>query len=206
MLDRRQFLALTLAGLALPAWARTKMSRFGVRIAHAALDQVGLTRSYDPAYRALDYPGGDVPIDTGVCADVVVRALRAVGIDLQLEVHRDMRGHFANYPGNWGLQAPDRNIDHRRVPNLRRFFERSGWSLALGAKPLDFIPGDIVSWAWDGRLPHVGIVSTRFVPDLNRRLVVHNISRGAEEEDVLFAWPMTGHYRLPEPPQDVDGR
>ncbi|MBI2397586.1 MAG: DUF1287 domain-containing protein [Xanthomonadales bacterium] len=172
--------------------------RARIRVAWAALDQVGLTRSYDPGYRPLDYPGGDVPIDTGVCADVVVRALRGIGVDLQREVHEDMRAHFAAYPQRWRLTRPDRNIDHRRVPNLRRWFERRGWSLAVSRRGRDYLPGDIVSWQLPGNLAHIGVVSTRFSPDRRQRLVVHNIAAGAVEEDVLFAWPIDGHYRLPE--------
>lgn len=194
----RHRLAVLILGMLLPALACAELDD-GIRIARAAQDQVGLTLSYDPAYRRLDYPGGDVPIETGVCADVVVRALRAVGIDLQAELHRDMREHFAAYPRNWGLRRPDRNIDHRRVPNLRRWFERRGWSLPVTADAADFRPGDIVSWELaDGR-PHIGIVSTRFSTERPRRLVVHNIATGAREEDVIFGWRISGHFRRPEP-------
>ena len=168
-------------------------------IAQAALDQVGVTTSYDPSYRRLDFPNGDVPIDTGVCADVVVRALRHVGIDLQSEVNADMRAHFAAYPQNWGLTKPDRNIDHRRVPNLRRWFERRGWSLGVSDDAGDYQPGDLVSWRLaDGR-PHIGVVSSRRGAG-GRLLVVHNIALGAREEDVLFAWTITGRYRRPDAP------
>jgi uncharacterized protein YijF (DUF1287 family) len=168
-------------------------------IAEAARAQVGVTTSYDPAYRRLDFPNGDVPIDTGVCADVVVRALRRVGIDLQAALNRDMHAHFSAYPAHWGLSRPDRNIDHRRVPNLRRWFERQGWSLGASADPDDYRPGDIVSWALaDGR-PHIGVVSTRRSA-AGRPLVVHNIAVGTREEDVLFAWTVTGRYRRPAAP------
>lgn len=170
----------------------------GTPIAAAARAQVGVTTSYDPSYRRIAFPNGDVPADTGVCADVVVRALRGVGIDLQSEVNADMRAHFSAYPANWGLAKPDRNIDHRRVPNLRRWFERRGWSLAVSRRGRDYLPGDIVSWQLPGNLAHIGVVSTRFSPDRRQRLVVHNIAAGAVEEDVLFAWPIDGHYRLPE--------
>ncbi|HWT15854.1 MAG TPA: DUF1287 domain-containing protein [Patescibacteria group bacterium] len=167
-------------------------------IARAARDQVGVTTSYDPSYRRLDFPNGDVPIATGVCADVVVRALRGSGIDLQRELNADMRAHFGAYPANWGLSKPDRNIDHRRVPNLRRWFERRGWSLAVSQDPDDYRPGDIVSWKLaDGR-PHIGVVAARHSADGRRRLVVHNIAVGAREEDVLFAWTVTGRYRWPD--------
>jgi uncharacterized protein YijF (DUF1287 family) len=156
-----------------------------------------VTTSYDPAYRRLAYPGGDVAIATGVCADVVVRALRQVGIDLQREVHRDMRADFAAYPALWGLTRPDRHIDHRRVPNLRRWFERHGWSLAPSAHAGDYQPGDIVSWRLDNGRPHIGIVAAHFAPGDARRLVVHNIAVGAGEEDVLFSWRIDGHFRMP---------
>jgi hypothetical protein len=169
------------------------------RIAESARAQVGVTTSYDPAYRRLDFPNGDVPIETGVCADVVIRALRAVALDLQLELNRDMRANFAAYPRHWGLSRPDRNIDHRRVPNLRRWFERRGWSLPVSADPADYAAGDIVSWELDNGRPHIGIVSSRSTPDRSRLLVVHNIALGAREEDVLFAWRINGRFRKPEP-------
>lgn len=174
-------------------------------IAEAALAQVGVTTSYDPSYRRLDFPNGDVPVATGVCADVVVRALRKVGVDLQAELNRDMRSHFDAYPANWGLSKPDRNIDHRRVPNLRRWFQRNGWSLGASADAADYRPGDIVSWQLvDGR-PHIGVVSLRRTLD-GRPLVVHNIAVGAREEDVLFAWTITGRFRRPEAPKAVAPR
>lgn len=172
----------------------------GARIAAAARDQVGVTRSYDPSYQRLAFPNGDVPIDTGVCADVVVRALRAVGLDLQAALNTDMRADFGAYPANWGLSKPDRNIDHRRVPNLRRWFQRQGWSLGASADPADYEPGDIVSWTLANGRPHIGVVSSRRTGD-GRPLVVHNIAIGAREEDVLFAWTISGRYRQPEPPK-----
>ncbi|QDH71858.1 DUF1287 domain-containing protein [Marilutibacter alkalisoli] len=161
---------------------------------HAARNQVGVTRHYDPAYVALAYPGGDVPIERGVCTDVVIRALRHEGLDLQQTVHEDMRTNFGAYPPLWGLRAPDRNIDHRRVPNLRRWFERQGWALQAGREPDGYLPGDLVTWTLPGGLPHIGIVSERRsgagVP-----LVIHNVGHGTREEDALFAYTMTGHYR-----------
>ncbi|MBL0027789.1 MAG: DUF1287 domain-containing protein [Rhodanobacteraceae bacterium] len=175
-------------------------------VAAAALDQVGVTTSYDPSYRRLEFPNGDVPIATGVCADVVVRALREAGIDLQRELNTDMRAHFRAYPAAWGLTKPDRNIDHRRVPNLRRWFERHGWALAVSTDPGDYLPGDIVSWRLSNGRPHIGVVATRYAADGRRRLVVHNIAFGAREEDVLFAWTVTGHYRLPDTPKIAAAR
>ena len=169
---------------------------FADRLAAAALSRAGLDVRYDPSYRRISYPGGDVPSDTGVCTDVVIRSYRALGIDLQKLVHEDMRSSFAAYPNNWGLSRPDRNIDHRRVPNLRRFFERHGKALPLSRHGSDYKPGDIVTWRLDNRLPHIGIVVARQSRDGERPLIVHNIGAGPELEDVLFAYPMTGHYRF----------
>lgn len=164
-------------------------------VAEAARAQIGVTTTYDPAYRALAYPGGDVPAATGVCCDVVVRALRtAHGFDLQQAVHEDMRAAFAAYPKKWGLKKPDPNIDHRRVPNLQTFFTRRGWSLVVDQAPASYQPGDIVTWTLGNGLVHVGIVSARRTRT-GTPLVIHNIGRGAQEEDVLFAWSRTGHYR-----------
>ena len=159
----------------------------------AAHAQVGVTRYYDSSYVRLDYPGGDVPIDRGVCADVVIRAYRALGIDLQQRLHEDMRAHFSAYPKRWGLRRPDRNIDHRRVPNLATWFERQGAKLAVTDDANDYRAGDIVTWLLPGGLPHIGLVSDR--RSAERPWVVHNIGAGTQVEDVLFAYPITGHYR-----------
>lgn len=161
----------------------------------AARRQVGVTVGYDPAYRVLAYPGGDVPLATGVCTDVLTRALREQGLDLQQALHEDMRTHFARYPHTWGLRAPDANIDHRRVPNLMTFFARRGWGQPITARPEDYRPGDVVTWNLGGGVTHVGLVSDR-KGAADRPLVLHNIGRGTQEEDVLFAWKVTGHYRL----------
>ncbi len=167
----------------------------GTAVVAAARAQVGVTTGYDGSYRRLAFPGGDVPIGTGVCSDVVIRALRtARGIDLQREVNADMRRDFAAYPREWGLSRPDRNIDHRRVPNLETWFARNAIALPLSTEASQFRPGDVVSWRLDSGLPHIGIVSDRARD--GRPLVIHNIGRGAQEEDVLFAWRMVGHYRL----------
>lgn len=165
------------------------------RLLVAAHAQVGVTLLYAPAYVRLDYPGGDLPADRGVCSDVLIRALRAVGVDLQVDVHRDMQTHFSAYPDHWGLTRPDANIDHRRVPNLERYFERIGKSLPLSRDPADFRAGDFVSWRLDGGQPHIGIVSNRRNVDGRRPLIVHNIGSGAQLEDVLFEWKMNGHFR-----------
>ena len=165
----------------------------GVALARAARAQVGVTLRYDPAYTRIPYPGGDLPLARGACTDVVVRAFRAAGLDLQQRVHEDMRANFRDYPHKWGLSRPDPNIDHRRVPNLRRWFTRQGMALAVGTDPGGYRAGDVVSWKLPNGLDHIGVVSARSVD--GRPLVVHNIGAGAKEEDVLFAWPQTGHYR-----------
>ncbi|TRO22063.1 DUF1287 domain-containing protein [Ectopseudomonas mendocina] len=159
-----------------------------------ARKQVGVTLSYDPAYRKLSYPGGDVPMATGVCTDVVIRALRQQGLDLQESVHRDMRGNFAVYPKHWGVSRPDSNIDHRRVPNLMTWFKRQGWSLPVKQDASAYRAGDIVTWDLGRGLTHIGIVSDRQAAT-GTPLVLHNIGRGTQEEDILFAYRITGHYR-----------
>lgn len=164
------------------------------RLARAAESQVGITTIYDPAYVELDYPGGDVPLERGVCTDVVVRAFRAVGIDLQAKVHEDMLDDFGAYPKRWGLTEPDPNIDHRRVPNLQTYFARTGSELPVTDDPADYQPGDVVTWKVAGR-PHTGIMSTVRSDDGARWLVAHNIGRGTEISDTLFAYEITGHYR-----------
>lgn len=151
--------------------------------------------TYDGAYRVLAYPNGDVPADRGVCTDVVIRAYRALGLDLQVLVHEDMRAHFRAYPQSWGLRGPDRNIDHRRVPNLQMFFTREGAKLAVSRDAADYQAGDLVTWMLPGNLPHIGIVSDRRTTDGARPLILHNIGAGSSEDDNLFAYPITGHYR-----------
>lgn len=176
--------------------AQTPASR-GPLVAAAAKEQIGVTLTYDPAYVALAYPGGDVPRRTGVCSDVVVRALRVVGLDLQKAVHEDMKANFSAYPKNWGLKKPDKNIDHRRVPNLMRYFERKQIEVAGDrADPTRYLPGDVVAWRLDNGLLHVGVVSD--VKKAGTPLIIHNIGRGAQEENVLFAFKVIGHYRLKE--------
>lgn len=163
----------------------------------AARAQIGQTVRYDPAYTVLDYPGGDVPADRGVCTDVIVRALRTQGLDLQQRIHEDMRGQYSAYPALWGLSRPDRNIDHRRVPNLMRWFERQGWQQPASSQAADYAAGDIVAWKLSGNgLLHVGIVSDRQRSD-GTPLILHNIARGTQEEDLLFAHTIIGHYRAP---------
>jgi uncharacterized protein len=163
-----------------------------VQLATAAHAQVGVTRGYDPAYVRLRYPGGDVPLQTGVCADVIVRAFRKIGVDLQVTLHEDMRRNFARYPRRWGLSEPDANIDHRRVPNLMTFFERKGKSVAIASA---YEPGDVVAWRLPGGLHHIGIVSDVRNTQRSEYLVVHNIGSGARNEDVLREFEIIAHYR-----------
>ena len=148
---------------------------------------------YDPAYVRITYPGGDVPANTGVCTDVIIRVYRKVGIDLQKEVHEDMKANFGLYPKNWGLTAPDKNIDHRRVPNLMKFFERHGKKLKITDNPKEYKPGDIVCWDLGGGILHIGIVSDK--PYDNKYLILHNIGGGQTLVDCLFDWKIIGHFR-----------
>lgn len=151
---------------------------------------------YDPAYRKIDYPNGDVPENYGVCSDVVIRSYRGVGIDLQKLLHEDIKAHFSAYPSHrmWGLTKPDTNIDHRRVPNLEVFFSRKGKVKPITKNAADYLPGDIVSWRLDNGRPHIGIVVDSKSRDNKRYLVMHNIGFGQVAEDVLFSWKITGHY------------
>lgn len=178
---------------ATPAAAVT--SPLARQVVKAAIEQTSYTRRYDPSYVRIDYPGGDVPLDRGVCSDVLVRAFRKVGIDLQKEVHQDMRRDFAAYPKKWGLARPDSNIDHRRVPNLMTFFERKGKALATSDRKEDYLPGDIVSWDLGNGLTHIGLVSDVPAGSTGVFKIVHNIGSGVQVEDVLFSWKITGHYR-----------
>ena len=165
------------------------------RLPALARRQIGVTTQYDASYVQLPYPGGDVPMERGVCTDVVIRALRLLGFDLQQEVHRDMAAHFSAYPKIWGLKRPDKNIDHRRVPNLRTFFTRKGWSLPVSHNPRDYRPGDLVTCTVGGNLPHIMIVSDRRTI-YGEPLIIHNIGAGIQEEPGLFTYPLTGHYRV----------
>lgn len=164
------------------------------RVAQAAMSQVGKTVTYNADYVPIGYPGGDVPIDRGACTDVVVRAFRVVGVDLQVRVHEDMSRHFSAYPHKWDLTHPDANIDHRRVPNLQVYFTRAGKSLAVAQSGADYQPGDVVTWSVNTK-PHTGVVSTVRSADGSHFLIAHNIGSGVHVEDVLFAFPITGHYR-----------
>lgn len=175
----------------LPAGSSEKLRKF----IDAAVAQVGVTTGYDPSYVALGYPGGDVPKETGVCSDVIVRSFRAVDIDLQKEIHQDMSLAFSEYPKRWRLNRPDRNIDHRRVPNLMTYFKRKGKSLNISSNAADYQPGDLVTWDLGGGIDHIGIVTDVLSAPSGPPLIAHNVGAGAQVEDVLFRWRITGHYR-----------
>lgn len=166
----------------------------GDKLARDAKKQIGVTVSYDPAYRKLDFPRGDVPQDAGVCTDVVVRAYRLQNIDLQQLIHVDMQASFSAYPNIWGLKFTDKNIDHRRVPNIETYLSRHAKTLSTSDKA-SFQAGDIVSWRLpNGNLPHIGIVSDKVAAD-GTPLIIHNIGRGTREENILFAYPTHKHFR-----------
>jgi uncharacterized protein YijF (DUF1287 family) len=183
-----------------PAQTRTGESRSDLEFLHklsaAAIERTSHIVRYDPAYLRLAYPGGDVPADTGVCTDEVIRSYRALGIDLQKEVHEDMVQNFGLYPHQrrWQQSSPDTNIDHRRVPNLMVFFSHKGKSLPITDRGEDYSPGDLVTWDLGGGVPHIGIVVDRKSAGGGRYMVVHNIGQGPKMEDVLFSWNITGHY------------
>ena len=199
-ISRRTVLQFGLLCLTAPALAQEKPAApdWRSRLVEAAREQIGVTTFYDPTYVRLDYPGGDVAPDRGVCTDVIVRAYRrAFNLDLQKLVHEDMAANFAAYPKTWGLKATDRNIDHRRVGNLAAFFARKGVSLPTSEDLADFQPGDLVTQMLPGNLPHIVIVSSERSADVPERpLVIHNIGAGARQEDTLFAFRQTGHYRF----------
>jgi uncharacterized protein len=170
-------------------------NNFFNRLSAAAIELTKENVVYDPSYFSIAYPNGDVPPNKGVCTDVVIRAYRKLGIDLQQRVHEDMKLHFALYPKNWGLKYPDKNIDHRRVPNLMKFFSRYGKSLPVSNLPSEYLPGDVVTWDLGGGIAHIGIVVSLKSPDQERNLIVHNIGKGQELSDCLFQFRLTGHYR-----------
>jgi uncharacterized protein YijF (DUF1287 family) len=188
--------ALLLLLIPLVLYSTSAISDPALKLVSAARSQIGTTLLYDGSYRTLSYPNGDVSAERGVCSDVVIRALRVShSFDLQQQLHEDMSRHFSLYPALWSLKRPDRNIDHRRVPNLQTFFKRKGWSLPVTANSADYQPGDIVTSIVPPNLPHIMIVSDK--KSLFRRpLVIHNIGAGTQEEDVLFDFKITGHYRI----------
>lgn len=170
-------------------------TNFYQQLADSALILTKQKVTYDPTYRVIAYPNGDVPIDKGVCTDVVIRAYRKLGIDLQKEVHEDIKINFDKYPKNWGLSRPDKNIDHRRVPNLMTFFTRHGTVKTITDNPQDYHPGDIVCWNLGGAVTHIGIVTRKKSSDGQRYLMVHNIGGGQVLEDCLFSYRIIGHYQ-----------
>jgi uncharacterized protein YijF (DUF1287 family) len=167
---------------------------FSKRLSDSALELTKQTVTYDPAYFKIDYPNGDIPPNKGVCTDVVIRAYRKLGIDLQKAVHEDIKANFGKYPQKWGLSGPDKNIDHRRVPNLMTFFERNGAVKPITNKPTDYLPGDLVCWDLGGGITHIGIVVDKKSSDGTRNLIVHNIGGGQMLADCLFEFKIIGHY------------
>lgn len=187
--------SLLLAALALlPLSALADTAAFPHNLIAAAKRQIGVTRYYDPAYVRIGYPNGDVAAERGVCTDVVIRAYRVLGVDLQQRVHEDMRANWNSYPKLWGLKGTDRNIDHRRVPNLAVYFTRHGQRLRVSQDDAAlYQPGDIVTWRLPSGVPHIGLVSAQ--RNGGRPLIVHNIGAGTQLEDMLFDYVITGHYR-----------
>ncbi|TMM31301.1 DUF1287 domain-containing protein [Polaribacter aestuariivivens] len=165
------------------------------KLSNAAIELIKDNVVYDPSYFSIDYPNGDVPKEKGVCTDVVIRAYRKLGIDLQKEVHEDMKKNFNLYPKIWGLKRTDKNIDHRRVPNLMTFFSRKGIIKVNSKNSEDYIPGDIVCWNLGGAITHIGIVVNKKSKDGKRFMIVHNIGAGQVLQDCLFDFKIIGHYR-----------
>ena len=180
--------------LFLNVFGQTEEEIFAAELASAALLLTEQEVVYDPAYYAIDYPGGDVPADRGVCSDVIIRAYRYLGIDLQKEVHEDMLANFGLYPDIWELNRPDANIDHRRVPNLMKYFERHGREMPMTINAANYLAGDIVCWNLGGAITHIGILVEQRSPDGLRPMVVHNIGMGQVLEDCLFDYRIIGHY------------
>jgi uncharacterized protein YijF (DUF1287 family) len=182
----------------LPKEIPPKPPTFYDRLSEAALERTLHEVRYDPKYVSIPYPMGDVPANTGVCTDVVIRSYRQLGIDLQEKVHKDMRENFSEYPSKkiWALKKADSNIDHRRVYNLQVFFERFGESLPITDDPRDYQVGDLVTWQITPKFPHIGIVVDVATHDPDRKMIVHNIGEGPKIDDILFAFPISGHYRF----------
>ena len=189
---RRPFI---IALLCVVVHAVNAQSAFHKQLADSALTLTKDKVSYDPSYFTIKYPNGDVPTDKGVCTDVVIRAYRKLGIDLQKEVHEDMSSHFSIYPKIWGLSRTDKNIDHRRVPNLMTFFKRKGGALPITKKPEDYLEGDIVCWNLGGAITLIGIVANKKSHNHKRPLIIHNIGAGQVLEDCLFRYKVIGHFR-----------
>ena len=177
------------------AYRQGEPSDFSKKLVKAAIERTKHNVRYDGGYRKISYPNGDVPDNVGVCTDLVIRSYRRVGIDLQKDIHEDMKENFDSYPKLWGLSKPDSNIDHRRVPNLQTLFKRKGVRLPVTNSPNDYVAGDIVSWMLPGNLPHIGIVIDSHAEGGSKPLIVHNIGSGPVVEDILFEFDITGHYR-----------
>jgi len=178
-------------------FSHVSSASFTEDIVTAALDRTNHNVQYDGSYFAIKYPGGDVPENIGVCTDVVIRTYRALSVDLQVLVHEDMLNNFQSYPSKriWGLKRPDKNIDHRRVPNLQAFFKRHGVVLNVSANSSSYKAGDLVTWMLPGNLPHIGIVTNKKSESTGHPMIVHNIGAGPKLEDMLFSYKITGHYR-----------
>lgn len=179
------------------AQLQTANKPYATKLSDAALAIVDPNIIYDPSYFGIKYPNGDIPKNKGVCTDVIIRAYRKLGIDLQKEVHEDMKCHFSKYPNlkKWGMTKTDTNIDHRRVPNLEIFFERKGTKLAVSKNASDYQTGEIVTWLINNKLPHIGIVTNRKSKDGKRNLIVHNVGNGQVLEDCLFRYTIVGHFK-----------
>jgi hypothetical protein len=196
MAIKKRLLFLVAFALAVPQLSAHASQPQSTDFVNAARSQIGKTVRYDPTYYTLSYPNGDIPVEGGVCTDVVIRALRASHqMDLQQLVHNDMQRAFAQYPNHWGLKSTDKNIDHRRVLNLQTYFKRKGYELPISAKPDAYQAGDIVTVLLPANLPHIMIVSDKHAAS-NTPLIIHNIGNGAQEEDRLFEFKITGHYRI----------
>jgi uncharacterized protein len=202
MVKRREFI-ICLSALAFASRSASAFGQFSgpgakaLKLISAAETQIGLTLNYDPNYTKIDYPGGDVPLERGVCTDVVIRAYRqALAIDLQKLVHEDMKNSFSAYPTKWGLRRTDSNIDHRRVPNLQTFFTRQNAELPISKSAIDYKPGDLITMLLPGSLSHIALITHYANSDGTKPLCIHNIGGGAKLEDVLFSFPLTGHYRF----------
>jgi uncharacterized protein len=196
MINRRIFIASLAAPLTFQNHAFSEPLKWQDRLIAAAGEQIGVTVHYDPNYTSMQYPAGDVPIERGVCTDVIIRAYRTgLKIDLQKFVHEDMVKNFSAYPTRWGLKKPDSNIDHRRVPNLQTFFKRQKSEVTTTDRAHDYEAGDLISMMLPGNLPHIALVTHYQNADKSRPLCIHNIGGGVKLEDVLFAFPLTGHYR-----------
>ncbi|MDR2653069.1 MAG: DUF1287 domain-containing protein [Prevotellaceae bacterium] len=188
-------LFLSFAFLMLAVSTTVGQNAFFNRLADSALILTEQKVQYDPNYFQIPYPNGDIPENKGVCTDVVIRAYRKLGIDLQKEIHEDMEANFDKYPKLWGMSQTDKNIDHRRVPNLMTFFSRHGTVMKKSLDTQDYLPGDIVCWDLDNGIKHIGIVANKKSSDGNRYLIVHNIGQGQVVEDCLFRFTVIGHYR-----------